>query len=70
MSVPIKFQNASASLIRIMSIVYKDLDAELKLPPGTSKRFLKELAYQFQLVPIVDKDFEDSVRFDLEYRPN
>jgi hypothetical protein len=46
-----------------MLIHYRKLDEKFQLPPNTSKRLLKGLAREFGLVPISDKDYENSVRF-------
>jgi|GEM_PF-1181407 len=55
------------TLFRGRLIHYRELDENLKLPPGTAKRLLKKLAHTFGLLPLAEKDFENSVRF--EYKP-
>jgi hypothetical protein len=47
-------------------INYDDLDTELKLPMGTSRRLLKAVALRYLLVPIEAKDLDDCVRFRVE----
>lgn len=42
---------------------YHILDNGLKLPPGTSKRLIKEVAKRYGLVP--DKEWENSIRFKM-----
>ena len=43
-------------------IHYHEVDETLRLPPGTSKRLLKEVALRYKLVP--DKEWENSIRFE------
>ncbi|MEO8613270.1 MAG: toll/interleukin-1 receptor domain-containing protein [Chloroflexota bacterium] len=45
---------------------YNDLDTELKLPVGTSRRLLKDVALRYLLVPIEAKDLDDCIRFRVE----
>lgn len=44
-------------------IHYRQLDEELELPPGTSKKYLKEVAKGYDLVPL--EEWENSIRFFL-----
>lgn len=42
---------------------YRELDERLKLPLGTSKKYLKNVAERYRLIP--DKEWENSIRFEL-----
>lgn len=60
---PYYFQSGNSIFTKAL-IHYLDLDDGLRLPRGTSKRFLKEIAPEFHLRPIEEQDFEVCTRFE------
>ena len=50
-----------ASIFSGKLIDYREVNEELELPPGTSKRLLKEVAARYGLQP--EREWENSVRF-------
>ena len=51
----------NSSIFRGKLIHYKELDEKLKLSPGTSKKYLKEVALRYDLEPA--QEWENSIRF-------
>ena len=59
----ILYKDRDKSIFRGKLIHYRELDEKLKLPPGTSKKYLKEVAERYGLEP--SQEWENSVRFVL-----
>jgi len=60
---PILYEDRDSSICLGKLIHYHKLDNLLKLPPGTSKRLIKEVAKRYNLVP--DQEWENSIRFKM-----
>lgn len=56
-------ESRTSSIFSGELIHYRELDERLKLPPGTSKKYLKEVAKRYFLE--VSQEWENSVRFAL-----
>jgi len=58
------YKNRDQSIYRGKLIHYRDIDEKLKLPPGISKKYLKEVANRYNLEPC--QEWENSIRFVLK----
>lgn len=52
------------SIFRGRLVHYQFLDENMSLPPGTSKRLLKKVAFRYDLIP--DKETDNTIRFKLK----
>ncbi|MEE9200770.1 MAG: TIR domain-containing protein [Candidatus Brocadiales bacterium] len=59
-----KSLNRDESLFMGKLVHYHEIDERFKLPPGTSKRFLKDVASRYELVP--EQELENCIRFKLK----
>jgi len=59
----IRYGKRDSSIFLGKLVHYHMLDNELKLPPGTSKRLIKDVAKRYGLIP--DKEWDNSIRFKM-----